>query len=261
MTDISRRTYLKSVGGTGVALSVAGCSSILGGGSAGTIVPGTASGFPPFEFVNEQGELVGFDVDLLTAVVDETDYELGEWSDLNFDTLITALQNDQIDTIAAAMTITEGRDETIDFTDPYYDANQAVLVRENSDFRPSGTGDLADRPIGAQSGTTGESEMQALVEEGVVSESQTTAYENYVLAVQDLVNGNVDAVIVDTPVAETFVADRPVVSAFTIETGEQYGFGVRTNDDDRQQALNEGLQAVMDDGTYEELTRKWFASE
>jgi polar amino acid transport system substrate-binding protein len=260
MSRINRRTYLKSVGGTGVAFTLAGCTSLFGG-SAGTITPGTASGFPPFEFVNEDQELVGFDIDLLEAVVDETNYELGEWSDLNFDTLITALQNDQIDTIAAAMTITEDRDETIDFTDPYYDANQAVLVREESDFRPSGTGDLEDTPIGAQSGTTGESEMQALVEEGIVSESQTTSYENYVLAVQDLVNGNVDAVIVDTPVAQTFVADRPVVSAFTIQTGEQYGFGVRTNDDDLQSALNEGLQVVMDDGTYEDLTREYFASE
>jgi polar amino acid transport system substrate-binding protein len=260
MSRINRRTYLKSVGGTGVAFTLAGCTSLFGG-SAGTITPGTASGFRPFEYVNEDDELVGFDIDLLEAVVDETDYELGEWSDLNFDTLITALQNDQIDTIAAAMTITADRDETIDFTDPYYDANQAVLVRENSDFRPSSVDDLADTPIGAQSGTTGESQMQGLVEDGIVSESQTTSYENYVLAVQDLVNGNIDVVIVDTPVAQTFVADRAVVSAFTIETGEQYGFGVRTNDDDLQSALNEGLQVVMDDGTYEDITREYFASE
>ncbi|MFB6069098.1 MAG: transporter substrate-binding domain-containing protein [Halobacterium sp.] len=261
MTDINRRTYLKGVGGTGVALSVAGCSSLLGGSSKGEIVPGTASGFPPFEFINESGNLVGFDIDLLSAVVEQTDYELGEWQDLNFDTLITALQNDQIDTIAAAMTITEKRDQTIDFSNPYYDANQAVLVRESSDFRPSTVEDLEGHPVGAQSGTTGQNQMKKLVEEGILKPSQTTTYENYVLAVQDLVNGNVDAVIVDTPVAKTFVEGRPVVQAFTIQTGEQYGFGVRENDDDRRKALNDGLQAVRENGTYAELTRKWFASE
>jgi len=103
--------------------------------------------------------------------------------------------------------------------------------------------------------------MDALVEEGTISSSQANTYENYVLAVQDLANGNIDAVIVDTPVAETLVANRDVVISFTIETGEQYGFGVRENDDELQSALNEGLQAVQDNGTYAELTEEWFASE
>ncbi|WP_232702526.1 transporter substrate-binding domain-containing protein [Halobacterium wangiae] len=263
MSDLNRRTFLKSVGGTGVALSVAGCSELTGGGGGGenTIVPGTASGFPPFEFVNESGDLVGFDVDLLSAVVEQTDYELGEWEDLEFGQLITALDNDRIDVIAAAMTINDERDQTIDFTDPYYDANQAVLVREGGDFQPGSTDDLADRSIGAQSGTTGAEQMQALVDDGSISNSQATTYENYVLAVEDLTNGNTDAVIVDTPVAETFVSNRDVVIAFTIETGEEYGFGVREGASDLQSALNDGLAAIQEDGTYDELTEEWFASE
>lgn len=264
MSNLNRRTFLKSVGGTGVALSVAGCSQLTGGGGGGgsnTITPGTASGFPPFEFVNEDGELVGFDIDLLSAVVEETDYELGEWEDLEFGQLITSLDNGNIDVIAAAMTINDERDQTIDFTEPYYDANQAVLVREEGDFRPEGREDLEDRPVGAQSGTTGESEVDALVEDGIISQSQKSTYENYVLAVQDLVNGNIDAVIVDTPVAETFVANRPVVTAFTIQTGEQYGFGVREDASDLQSALNEGLATVQENGTYRELTQEWFASD
>lgn len=261
MSNIDRRTYLKSVGGTGVALTLAGCTSLTGGDGGGTITPGTASGFPPFEFVNDQGDLVGFDVDLLEAVVDETDYELGEWEDLEFGQLITSLDNGNIDVIAAAMTINDERDQTIDFSDPYYDANQAVLVREDGDFRPGSPEDLSDRPIGAQTGTTGEDEVDALVEDGVISNGQKSTYENYVLAVQDLVNGNVDAVIVDTPVAETFVANRAVVTAFTIETGEQYGFGVPEGDSDLQEALNSGLATVEDNGTYAELTEEWFASD
>lgn len=261
MSNMNRRTFLKSVGGTGVALSIAGCSQLTGDGDAGTLTPGTASGFPPFEFVDDDGDLTGFDVDLLTAVVDETDYELGEWEDLDFGQLITSLDNGNIDVIAAAMTINDERDQTIDFSDPYYDANQAVLVREDGDFQPSGREDLAERPVGAQSGTTGEDEVDALIEDGIIGDGQKTTYENYVLAVEDLTNGNIDAVIVDTPVADTFVSNRAVVSAFTIQTGEQYGFGVREGDSDVQTALNEGLQAVRDDGTYADLTEEWFASE
>jgi polar amino acid transport system substrate-binding protein len=260
MSELNRRTFMKSVGGTGVALSVAGCSALTGGGGgSNVIVPGTASGFRPFEFVNEQNELVGFDIDLLSAVVEQTDYELQEWKDLEFKTLITALQNDQIDTIAAGMTINDERDENIDFTDPYYDANQAVVVREGSDFRPEAPEDLADHPVGAQSGTTGEGQIDQFIEQGILESAEKSTYGDYVLAVEDLVNGNIDAVIVDTPVAQTFVEDRSVVISFTIQTGEQYGFGVRTGDTDRQEALNSGLEAVMEDGTYDDLTRKWFA--
>ena len=258
MSNMDRRTFLRSVGGTGVALSVAGCSELTGsGGGANTLVPGTASGFPPFEFVNENGDLVGFDIDLLSAVVEQTDYELGEWEDLEFGQLTTALANGRINVIAAAMTINDERDQTIDFTNPYYDANQAVLVREDGDFRPGSPDDLADHPIGAQSGTTGANQMQALVEDGTISESQSTTYENYVLAIEDLVNGNIDAVIIDTPVAETFIQDRPVVMAFTIETDEQYGFGVQEDASEVQSALNDGLAAVRENGTYEELESQW----
>jgi len=253
MSELNRRTYLKGVGGTGVALSVAGCASLLGGGND-EITPGTEAGFKPFEFRNESGELVGFDIDLLSAVVEQTDYTLGDWSDLQFDTLITSLQNEKIDTIAAAMTITEERDQSIDFSNPYYDANQAVLVRENGDFQPSSKSDLSGHRIGAQQGTTGESQAKE-----AVSGDNYSAYSNYVLAVEDLVNGNIDAVIVDTPVANAF-SDRPVEIAFTIETGEQYGFGVRTDDDALLEALNQGLQTVRENGTYDELTKKWFAS-
>ena len=261
MSELNRRTFLKSVGGTGVALSVAGCSELTGSGGGGenTIVPGTASGFPPFEFVNESGELVGFDVDLLSAVVEQTDYTLGEWEDLEFGQLITALDNDRIDVIAAAMTINDDRDQAIDFTDPYYDANQAILVRDDGEFSPGSLDDLSGHKVGAQKGTTGENVVkEQLIEADKLKQSNYKAYDNYTLAVTDLENGNVDAVVLDTPVADSFQGERDVTTAFTYETGEKYGFGVREDDDDLREALNEGLATVMEDGTYEDLTKKWF---
>jgi len=251
--DMDRRTYVKLVGAGSTAglVGLAGCSSQDGGQE---LVPGTAPGFPPFE-IREGGEITGFDIELLQAIVDETDYTLAEWEAFEFSSLIPALTEERIDVIAAAMTINEERDQTIDFTDPYYNADQAVLVREGGDFQPSSLADLEGRPVGAQEGTTGEGVIQ---EEDWYDEANYNAYGSYVLAVEDLENGNIDAVVLDTPVAETFSADRDVEVAFTVETGERYGFGIREDEDDLQSALNSGLETVMDDGTYQDLTREWF---
>jgi len=256
---LSRRQYLTTVGGTALTLSVAGCSGDGGGSETDepTITAGTAPGFPPFE-MKEEGELVGFDVDLLEAVVAETEYAFEGWEEFEFDSLIPALTNENIDVIAAGMTITEDRDETIDFSDPYYSSDQAIVVREGGEFSPESLGDLADRPVGAQSGTTGEGVVQDELVGDEITESQYNSYGNYVLAIQDLQNGNVDAVVIDVPVANTFAANRPVEVAFVYETGEEFGFGVREGDSDRQSALNDGLATVQDDGTYEELTQTWF---
>jgi polar amino acid transport system substrate-binding protein len=259
--SVSRRTYIQLAGASSVAgiTSLAGCT-VGGGGSAGEITPGTAPGFPPFEMKNDEGELIGFDVDLLTAVVEETDYTLADWEEFEFSSLIPALRNDRLDVIAAAMTITDDRDESIDFTDPYYNADQAILVADNGDFSPSSLSDLSGQNVGAQEGTTGAGVVQEqLVDKGDLQESNFNTYGSYVLAVEDLVNGNVVAVVVDTPVANTFAENRPVSVAFTYETGERYGFGVRTDADDVTTALNEGLATVRENGTYDDLKEEYFA--
>ncbi|WP_256297122.1 transporter substrate-binding domain-containing protein [Haloarchaeobius salinus] len=258
---MDRRSYLKATGAAVTTVSLAGCiDSLTGGGGGGenTIIPGTASGFPPFE-MKEGDEVVGFDIDLLEAVVDETDYELAAWEDLNsFDSLIPSLRNGNIDVIAAAMTITEDRDENIDFSDPYYSANQSILVREGGDFQPSELSDLQGRQVGSQAGTTGESVIQGMIEDGDFQESNYNAYDTYVLAVTDLENGNIDAVVLDEPVAASFASERSVSVAFVYETGEQYGFGIRTGESELQSALNDGLATVREDGTYQDLTAEWF---
>ena len=261
-TDVSRRTYLKLTGGAS-AVGLTGVTGCLGdGGDSNTITPGTAPGFPPFE-MQEDGELIGFDIDLLEAVVEETDYELGEWATFEFDSLIPALtQNEEIDVIAAAMTITEDRQETIAFSDPYWESDQAILVREGGDFQPSSWEDFEGVSVGAQSGTTGADQVQSnLVDPGLVSEDDYRTYGSYVLAVEDLENENIDAVVIDNPVAETFAANRNVTIAFIEETGEEFGFGLRQGESELQSALNDGLATVRDGGTYEEITNTWFGQE
>jgi polar amino acid transport system substrate-binding protein len=253
---MDRRAYLKTVGAVGASAAVAGCTGATGGGQTETIVPGTASGFPPFEFTQD-GELVGFDVDLAEEVIDRAGYEQGEWVDIEFDSLIPSLTDGDIDLIAAAMTINDDRDETIDFSDPYWESNQAVLVREGGDFQPGSVEDLSGMRVGAQSGTTGLDQVEQLIEDGTISESDVRQYDNYTLAVQDLENGNVDAIVIDIPVAQNFAASRSVVVAFQIETGEQFGLGMR-EDDDRLSDINDALEEVRNDGTYEDLVAEWF---
>lgn len=252
-TSTTRRAYLAAAGSAS-AFALAGCS----GGGSETIVPGTAPGFAPFEFKDEEtNELVGFDIALVREVLDRTDYEQGDWVEIEFDQLQQSLLNGDIDLIAAALSITEERQESVAFTDPYYEANQAVVVRSEGDFSPASIEDLENRRVGAQGGTTGEDEIESgLIEPGLIEEGQYRSYDNYNLAIQDLVNGNIDAVVVDRPTAFTFANDRPVEVAFTIETGEVYGMAMRP-DDDRLSDINSALQEVREDGTYDDLIDEW----
>lgn len=250
--SMDRRAYLKTVGAVGATATIAGCQS----GGTETIVPGTNSGFPPFEYTKD-GELVGFDVDLAETVIERAGYEVGDWVDIAFGSLIPSLKDGDIDLIAAGMTIEPGRQEQIDFTNPYWVSNQSVLVREGGDFSPESVEDLADKRVGAQSGTTGEGQIEDLIEADTVQESDYRQYDNYTLAVEDLENGNVDAVVIDAPVAESFSADRAVVVAFEIETGEKFGLGMR-QDDERIAELNDALAGIKDGGTYDDLVSEWF---
>ena len=261
---VDRREYLKLSGVAGIAaVGLAGCLEDAGNGDdegdqsdgatgENEIIAGTAPGFPPFE-MNQGGDLVGFDIDHLEAVVDETDYELTGWKEYEFKSLIQSLNSGEIDVITAAMTINDDRKERIAFTDPYYSANQSVLVQTGGGFEPSNLDDLAGRDLGAQSGTTGES-----IIEDEVDDANYRSFENYVYAVQELERGTLEAIVIDQPVAETFEANRDVEIAFTFETGEEYGLGVRQDDDSLREALNEGIAAVEESGEYEEITSEWF---
>ena len=254
---MDRRAYLKTVGAAGAAAAVAGC---LGDDDDETITPGTAPGFAPFEFRNDNDELVGFDIDLATEVIERAGYEAADpedWVTIEFDSLIPSLREGDMDLVAAAMGITDERDEQIDFSDPYYEADQAVLVRED-DIDPSEFADLEGRPVGAQSGTTGEGTAESeLVEPGLIDGNQYSSYENYVLAVDDLESGNIDAIVIDTPVANNFANNRNVRVAFVFETNERYGFGMQEGDD-RLSDINQGLSEVQDDGTYDDIVGEYF---
>jgi polar amino acid transport system substrate-binding protein len=218
------------------------------------LVVGTNTPFPPFEYV-ENGVVTGFDIEVIRALAQRAGYEDIEVKDMAFDSLITALQQGQIDAIAAGMTITPERQEQVSFTDSYWEADQSILVRKDS-FNPQGIADLKRKTVGVQTGTTG----AGLAEENNATLGPIKYYDTFMMAVLDLVNGRLDAVIVDSPVAVAFTKQYSVQVASTVRTGEQWGFAVRKDDTALLTGLNSALQEFKGSTEWDALIVKYFGS-
>ena len=164
------------------------------------IIVGTSADYPPFEYV-ENGKIVGFDIELITSLLEKLGYTV-EVQDIGFDSLIPSLVSNKIDVIAAAMTITPEREEQIDLSDPYYNSDQSILVQTDSDVNIDEYEDLSNLIIGTQTGTTGELwviENLINITNATMTDDQLKSYDTYTLAVLDLDNGNLDAIILDIP--------------------------------------------------------------
>lgn len=188
--------------------------------------------WPPFEMTTESGEFFGFDMDVMRAIAAVQDFEI-EIQNLAFDSIIPAIRSGRCDIGASGFTITDKRDEVVDFSDPYYLSNQAVVLRSDSDVNmvTALMGNGPNGAIGAQRGTTGAAWVQNnLIDQGVDVELEL--YETYPLAIQDLVNGRIDAVIQDEPASQSSVASYPdqLTVAGIINTFEYFGFNVQEGD-------------------------------
>ena len=218
------------------------------------LVMGTSADFPPFEFVNEQGQIVGFDIDIAKYIANKYGYRL-VIKDIAFEGLIPALQAGEIDMIVAAMTITAEREQIVDFSIPYYNASQGILIMADA---PDITKieDLYGKTIGVQAGTTGE----AWAEENLSGNATITAYQRVYDALTALRAGHIDALILDEPVANYYdkTADDIKKASYVIETGEQYGIAVREGDTALLQKINAALDALIHSNKYDQLIAKWF---
>lgn len=221
---------------------------------AETYVVGTSAGFPPFEYV-ENGKVVGFDIDLVKEIGKLQDFEV-EVKDLSFDALIAALKTGNIDIIAAGMTITEEREEVVDFSIPYYSANQSILVRENSDDNLTVL--FGKNNIGVQTGTTGDLWVtENLKDEGILK-GKVKHYDTFVLTINDLVNNNIKGVVLDTPVARRYAELKPVKIVAEIITGEEYGIAVNEGNEELLDMINDGIEELRENGTMDMLIEKYF---
>jgi polar amino acid transport system substrate-binding protein len=216
----------------------------------GQLTVGSDIPFPPFEYRDADGELTGFDVDLIEEIAERLGLETN-WIETDFDTIFTQLAAGRFDVVASATTITEERAEMVNFTDPYYLAQQALVVnvQETPDLQAVedlGPGDV----VAVQSGTTGEAWARENVPEGVDVRSFPNAPDTYIA----LEAGNVTAVIFDEPSAVSEAADRDELEMVTVlDTGEQYGFAVNPENEELLDAMNRVLQELIADGTYAEI--------
>uniref|UniRef100_A0A7J2U6V2 Basic amino acid ABC transporter substrate-binding protein n=1 Tax=Ignisphaera aggregans TaxID=334771 RepID=A0A7J2U6V2_9CREN len=217
---------------------------------------GTSPDFPPFEYIdNKTGEVVGIDIDLVKALAKKLGYDV-QIIQMDFDGLIPALINKQIDIIASGMTITNERAQVVAFTIPYWKSDQAIVVRRGSSFKPMGLDDLVGRTVGVQSGTTAQDLLQKYVN-STGKQINIKIYTSYVLAVQDLENGNVDAVVIDSPVASMFERIRNVNITAVIPTNESYGLAVRKEDTALLNQLNNALKEFLNTTDWQAILQKY----
>ena len=212
--------------------------------------------FPPFENLVD-GQPEGFEVDLMTAIAEQMGLEVNYLPTMKFDALVPAIAaGGTADVSAAGITITPDREAEVDFTDPIMDSNQCIVVKKGSDI--TGSADLPGKVIGGQSGTTG---IDWAKENAPDAEIKT--FDEYTAVFAALQSGQVEAVVLDKPVADYYVStaynDCEVVEE--IPTGEQYGITVSKDNPNLTAAINEAIAELQEDGTFAELEEKWFGGE
>jgi len=241
---------------------VMGVSAVSFGAQKPVYTDGIDAAFPPFSYIDQNGEPAGFDVEVIKWIAGEMGFDV-KIVPVDWDAIIPTLKIGNIDLIASGMTINPERKKQVDFTDPYWKINLAVVVREvedeNGALVPQYNVFSAVTPgktIGVQRGTTSQTWLQEnLIDEGV--DIKLKLYDNFLLAIEDLMIGRIDAAVIDAPTAQTAVADRSATIVGTINTGEIYGYAVRKGDTVLLDLLNEGLKRLQASPEWDRLVNKW----
>lgn len=237
-------------------LILAACGGAAPGAGLGTVTIGTNAEYPPFEMVDEGGNIVGFDIELMDAISEEAGFEV-EYVNTRWDGIFVALAAGEFDAVISAATITPERAETVDFSDPYFNAGQTIAVRAD-ESGISGPDDLAGKQVGVQIGTTGDI---WLTEE---TNAEVVRFDENTLAFQALANGDVDAAVADGPTAAEIVKANPEMGLTVLPgvyTDEEYGVAVNKDKPEVLEAINAGLAAVRESGKYDEIWQKYFGTE
>jgi polar amino acid transport system substrate-binding protein len=195
--------------------------------------------------------VIGFDVDLMNAIAEDQGFKV-EYLDQDFAGLIPALQTGNVDIIASGMTITDEREEQVDFSEPYINAGLALAVLTGNEEIQS-VDDLQGKTVAVQTGSTGFMKAEELQKAGIIAEIKDFPHVNE--AIEELKIGGADAMINDLPVTEAFIAAQPDVIKIVGEplNSEDYGFAVRTGNTELLEMINAGLENVKASGKYDEL--------
>ena len=233
-----------------LACTLTACGSSAKGGK---ITFGTNAEFPPFEYVTSEGvidQYDGIDMAIAKSIAEQNDMTVVV-ENMEFDSLLVALQNGQIDAVIAGMTATDERRETVDFSTPYYTATQVMIVKEDSDI--ASAADMADKKICVVQGYTGEVCVNDM---GYPYE----AFKKGTEAVMELVNGKCDVVVIDSATAQKYVSDNEglkIVEDASAFESEEYAIAVQKGTTELLDKINKSIEAMLADGTVNELAVKY----
>lgn len=264
---------LSACGGSNSAASSSAAGSVSGSASGSvsngdaaftTVTPGkltmsTNASFPPYEMVADDGSFEGIDIEVAGAIAQKLGLEL-QVDDMGFDAALQAAQTGKSDMVMAGVTVTEERQAVMDFSNSYANGVQVVIVKEDSPIQT--VDDLANaNMIGCQMGTTGYIYCSDTVENGGFGEDHVTPYDDGAAAVQALMNGQIDAVVIDNMPAQEYVAANPGLKILDGEfTNEDYAIGVAKGNTALLDAINDALEELTADGTIQSIVDKYISA-
>lgn len=220
--------------------------------AGGTLVMGTNATFPPYEYYDGD-EIVGIDVEISEAIGEKLGMEV-EVQDMEFDALIPALASNKVDFVAAGMTVTPEREASVSFTDTYATAAQVIIVKEGSDI--TSADDLSGKVVGVQLGTTGDLLVSEI--EGAEVERYPKGYE----AVQSVLQGKIDAVVIDNAPAKTFVSQNEgLVILDEALSSEDYAMAISKDNTELLEQINGAIAELKEEGTLDAIVDKYIPAE
>ncbi len=215
------------------------------------LIVGTDAGFEPFEYI-EKGEVVGFDIDLVREIANDLNRELVV-EQLGFDGLLAGLQAGRIDLVAAGMSVTEERAKSVNFSDPYYEASQMIIVRRDNPTINSKS-DLVGKKIGVQLGTTGD----IMVDE--IERAEKIQLPSVPGVLQEVSSGRIDAAIIDNAPAENYLRNKPELKMLDERLStENYALAMRKGEPELLTGVNKTIARIKADGTYDSMMEKYFS--
>jgi len=240
-----------------VAAVMSGCSGKKKLVEKGKLIMSTNAEFPPYEMTDDNGKFIGIDVEIAQAIADKLGLEL-VIDDMDFDGALLAVQQGKSDIVMAGVSVTPDRQKVMEFSDSYATGIQVVIVKEDSDVTMD---NLGDKMIGTQRGTTGYLYASDTPENGGYGEDHVTAYDNGASAVQALLNGQVDCVIIDKAPAQEYVKANPglkLLEGNWVE--EQYAIGIDKGNTELLEDVNEALAELKADGTIQKIIDKYITA-
>ena len=220
----------------------------------GKLIMSTNAAFPPYEMTTDSGEFEGIDIETAQAIADKLGLEL-QIDDMDFDAALLAVQQGKSDMVMAGVTVTDERQNVMDFTDSYATGIQSIIVKEDSDI--ASVDDLAGKKIGTQRGTTGYLNCS-----DDFGDENVVAYDDGLTAVQMLNNGQVDCVVIDNAPAKEFIAANPGLKLLdTAYVEESYAIGIGKGNTELKDAINTALEELKADGTLQAIVDKYITAE